>query len=201
MPTKFPCIKCSKPVKSNQKAIFCEICKLWVHFKCTSLSKAHYDFLATNVGIPFNCQKCRPLLFVADEILNAPLSNVNNSTCNDDSSTAIDLHQQSSAQITVSHSSISRVDSEPVSDKSDDEFSDAHSSDFTFESDEESDSELRGLNFNSLSTQNKASSSSRTRRPCNVNFQTIKYKYQCNICMGCCKENVQDSIQCTWCDE
>ena len=34
-----------------------------------------------------------------------------------------------------------------------------------------------------------------------IAVRSISYKYPCNICHGPCKENVQDSIQCTWCDE
>ena len=74
------------------------------------------------------------------------------------------------------------------SEASDDEFSDAHSSDFTLESDDGSDSELRGLDFNSLPTQfrvnvkNKVSRSSNTSKSSYNNYRTIKYKYPCNIC-------------------
>ena len=35
---KYPCATCSKPCQSNQKAIFCDICLLWVHLKCTKLT-------------------------------------------------------------------------------------------------------------------------------------------------------------------
>ena len=35
----------------------------------------------------------------------------------------------------------------------------------------------------------------------NTNVRTIHYKYQCGVCYGPCRENVQDSIQCTLCDE
>ena len=31
---KFPCGKCSKPVRCNQQGVFCENCKLWWHQKC-----------------------------------------------------------------------------------------------------------------------------------------------------------------------
>ena len=127
MPTKFPCIQCRKPVKSNQKSIFCEICKLWVHFKCSNLTKSHFDFLATNIHIPFNCQKCRPLPpVVADEILNTPSHIINSTSDNSNATTS---------------------NSEVFSEASDYEFSDAHSSDFTFESDEGSDSELKRFGF------------------------------------------------------
>ena len=125
MPIKYPCITCKKPVKCNQKGIFCEACKLWVHSKCTNLSKAEYDFLETNIDVPYFCQKCRPKPFVADEIHNSTTSNVNTDE-------------------------ISLVQDDTIS--SDTEFSDAHSSDFTLESadENESDSDLRGLNFSNL---------------------------------------------------
>ena len=204
MPIKFPCIQCRKPVKSNQKAIFCEICKLWMHFKCSNLTKAHYDFLATNVDIPFNCQKCRPLLSVADGILNTPSLTVDSISNAVTSSNTINTYQQLPADSSVPHSNIHN--SEIPSDASDVDFSDAHSSDFTLELEDDYDCELRGLNFNNLPPQfhknikNKASNVN-TSKFSYINYRTIKYKYTCSICQGACRENVQDSIQCTWCDE
>ena len=178
---KYPCIECKNAVKSNQLGLYCEICKLWIHFKCSNLTRAHYDFLAQNVNIPYNCRKCRPLSILADDILTTS----SNTNLLNTSSDSLSLHNNSS-------SSSSEI-----------KFSDAHSSDFSYESDDtESDSDLRGLNFASLpsyrnpNSHNKASSATKKIFP-----NPINYKYPCNICRGPCKENVQDSIQCTWCDE
>ena len=90
MPIKYPCIECKKPVKCNQLAIFCNVCEFWIHFKCSTLTKAHYDFLATNVDLPYNCHKCRPLSPIANDIpstspINVPDTNYN-SLHNDSSS-------------------------------------------------------------------------------------------------------------------
>ena len=84
---------------------------------------------------------------------------------------------------------------------SDLEFSDAHSSDFDWES--ESDDELRGQNFASLPAQSVSSFNTRVEKSHlpRIGLRTINYKYPCNVCHGPCKENVHDSIQCTWCDE
>ena len=130
MPIKYPCIECKKPVKCNQLPIFCNLCKLWIHFKCSTLTEAHFDFLATNVDLPFNCHKCRPLPQIADGIPStSPIINVEPNT-NYNS-----LHNDSSSTLS-----------------SDIEFSDADSSDFSFEStnENECDSDLRGLDFTSL---------------------------------------------------
>ena len=65
---KFPCIKCAKPVKSNQKGIECGICFKWVHFKCTNLTKDEYDSLETNANMPFYCLNCKPGIPFTDVI-------------------------------------------------------------------------------------------------------------------------------------
>ena len=36
-PVKYPCGKCSKPVKRNQRGIYCEDCTYWYHIKCIDL--------------------------------------------------------------------------------------------------------------------------------------------------------------------
>ena len=57
---KYPCIKCSKPVKNNQKGLECNVCSKWLHFKCTDLTEAQYEFLEQNVDAPFYCLLCKP---------------------------------------------------------------------------------------------------------------------------------------------
>ena len=187
---KYPCIECKKPVKWTQLGIYCEICELWIHFKCSNLSKSHYDFLQTNVGIPYNCQKCRPLFSVPDEISNNSSNPVVDRALSDYSN-ANDINNNSSLQ----------GDTSIIS--SDCEFSDAHASDFTLESVNEvdSDSDLRGLNFAGLPVHHESCSKVTMKSHVPIGVRTVNYKYPCNICLGPCKENVQDSIQCTWCDE
>ena len=182
MPIKYPCIECKKPVRCNQLGILCDICKLWIHFKCTNLTKARYDFLATNINLPYNCHKCSPLPHIADEILPTSSNNVEAPNANN-----IPSHNDSFCS-------------------ADTEFSDAHSFDSSFESIDENESGLRGLNFASLPCQPRsnpdamASSISKTTTQ-RIIPRSVNYKYPCNICRGACKENVHDSIQCTWCDE
>ena len=65
---KYPCVKCSKPVKTNQKGIECNICMKWIHLKCTKLSIAQYDYLEGNNDTPFLCYICNPewVCFIPD---------------------------------------------------------------------------------------------------------------------------------------
>ena len=57
---KYPCVKCLKPVKTNQKGLECDTCNKWVHFKCTNLTEAQYSYLEVNGNIPFYCLVCEP---------------------------------------------------------------------------------------------------------------------------------------------
>ena len=42
MPVKKPCKICSKPVKCNQKFMFCTACNTWLHRKCTNMTEAEH---------------------------------------------------------------------------------------------------------------------------------------------------------------
>ena len=168
---KYPCIECTNPVKSNQRGLLCNTCNMWVHLKCTNLTKMQYDFLELNEDIPFFCLKCssNPTYAVQmpeDAILNNSSSSLNSSIY----------------------------------------FSPAHDSDFETECDDESVTDSRGLNFDSLPTHKAQHSSSKAldmiassskRIPCH----TRNFKFPCVVCFGPCRENCQDSICCTLCDE
>ena len=43
MVVRYPCTCCNKPVRKNQKALVCTMCKKWVHITCGRVSKAKYD--------------------------------------------------------------------------------------------------------------------------------------------------------------
>ena len=180
---KYPCIKCCKPVKSNQKGFKCNICDKWIHFKCTNLTLTQYDFLEVNEDTPFFCLICKPRPSYADLIF----ENINASNNNDvsNSSTLPDNNNDNDTP----NSSLY--------------FSSAHSSDFEYIDD--SDTDDRGLNFESLSICTNNHNQTKTKKR-NVNLgqlpiQTRNYKYPCVICLGACRDKCQDSICCTLCDE
>ena len=80
--------------------------------------------------------------------------------------------------------------------------SSAHSSDFEYV--EDSDSDSRGLNFTCLPVKNNVPSNSNKRTSSKSMYDSVQirnYKYPCLICYSPCKANVQDSICCTLCDE
>ena len=101
---KYPCIECKGPVKTNQKGIECNTCKLWVHLKCTNLTEAQYDFLENNENLPFYCCICqiRPsytdLIFENTEIS----ANLITSLLNDSSSDLSSAHSSDFEYITDS---------------------------------------------------------------------------------------------------
>ena len=166
---KYPCLNCTKPVKTNQKGLECNICTKWVHFKCTELNELQYDYLEQNLDVPFYCLGCKPRLLYSDLIF----------------------------ENTDFYSDTDQNDSSLSSD-----FSSAHSSDFEF-IDTESDFESRGLNFESLPVQNNSQANTKKRNTNKkyIPVQARNYKYPCLVCHSPCKDNVQDSISCTLCDE
>ena len=42
---QFPCSVCGKSVKSNEKAVFCNLCYLWSHCRCNGVSDLQYNTL------------------------------------------------------------------------------------------------------------------------------------------------------------
>ena len=58
-PVRFPCIGCTKPVKSNQMALQCDFCDHWIHRKCTNplMSEHVYNQLGQSTD-NFYCHKC-----------------------------------------------------------------------------------------------------------------------------------------------
>lgn len=55
-PPKFPCVICSKSVRSNSKAIECDFCLEWTHLKCTNVT---YSLTERNeIDIKFTCARC-----------------------------------------------------------------------------------------------------------------------------------------------
>ena len=66
---KHPCIVCiTKPVKTNQKGLLCNMCKKWLHLKCTDLNDRQYEYLETHIELPFYCLLCKPRPHYADFI-------------------------------------------------------------------------------------------------------------------------------------
>ena len=50
------CSVCLKLVRYNQKK-YCDICNIWVHFKCTNLTLCDFNQLVTTNDL-FYCQRC-----------------------------------------------------------------------------------------------------------------------------------------------
>ena len=57
MVQQFPCVRCSKCVKANQKALLCTSCHNWVHISCSGISAERYDDPNEHF-ISWECSKC-----------------------------------------------------------------------------------------------------------------------------------------------
>ena len=62
MPIKNPCSVCKFIVQNNHKAIYCDICHLWTHLKCTPFSHDEYNALS-NSSESWFCPPCTSALF------------------------------------------------------------------------------------------------------------------------------------------
>ena len=81
----FPCKFCNNSCKRNQNSIFCEVCQLWVHLKCTALSIHQFKDYASN-SLPYFCSSC-----LSENLpLNALEPIDHGELCDDDSYLSID---------------------------------------------------------------------------------------------------------------
>ena len=203
---KYPCVKCSKPVKINQKGLECNNCYKWVHFKCTNLTEAHYTYLEVNSNIPFYCLACKPdwVCSFSDDFI-CSFTNLNcpaPTDCNIPDN--LDPNHTIPSPSLPNNIDTTQKSSEPISSTSQNDLSfltennpnstfdslSAHSSDFEYADD--SDSELRGLNFKSLPVRH-TSNHKKKIPPSQFKFsRTINYKFPCLVCLSPCKANIHD---------
>jgi len=62
------CLDCSKPGKSNQKGVFCDSCRRWVHAKCAKLSENDFHALGISNDSWF-CALCLQTIFPFNRIV------------------------------------------------------------------------------------------------------------------------------------
>ena len=54
---KDKCSVCNKTVSINHKAVYCDICKTWVHIKCNYIDNKTYQYLQ-NSDDEWYCLSC-----------------------------------------------------------------------------------------------------------------------------------------------
>jgi hypothetical protein len=56
---KYPCVSCHKAVRSNSKAIECDICTSWTHLKCSDINVSTYnECVSAGKDLNFVCKTC-----------------------------------------------------------------------------------------------------------------------------------------------
>ena len=59
-PIRFPCGKCNRAVRSNQRGICCDQCDRWFHIRCSNISNDDYTLLSNN-SETWVCLSCTSL--------------------------------------------------------------------------------------------------------------------------------------------
>ena len=72
---QFPCVLCSKCVKTKQKALLCTSCQKWVHISCSGISTKQYNDTSEQF-LDWECAKCI-LRHLPNYIVNNSESEVN----------------------------------------------------------------------------------------------------------------------------
>ncbi len=86
---KYPCGKCQKPVKSNQKGICCDVCDFWFHIKCINMSNNIYNAHINKPDLSWICTSCAVPFMFSDSFFSDSDSSHNDSSVSED----IDLAQ------------------------------------------------------------------------------------------------------------
>ena len=55
---RYPCSICCLPVRRNQKALLCDLCKLWCHCKCSGVNNEAYLYYQQISHFTWNCSHC-----------------------------------------------------------------------------------------------------------------------------------------------
>ena len=104
-----PCVRCSKCVKANQKALFCTSCRNWVHISCSEISVKSYDDPNEHF-VNWECSRCL-LNHLPNYIVNNSESDVDDSnnidpSCKSDENISLKYDQLSSKGIKFVHLNI-----------------------------------------------------------------------------------------------
>ena len=66
---QFPCSVCGKPVKNNEKAVYCDLCNLWSHCKCNGVTDLHYEALKIEPDyVTWACKTCISLALPCSDL-------------------------------------------------------------------------------------------------------------------------------------
>ena len=214
---KYPCIVCGNCVRERvQNSIRCTYCKLWVHLKCTTLTKAQFDFHNKNENQPYKCVKCQHANPPSSPTLPSPnpstpsTSNLSNRIPypnDDDNITTPILNPTTITPNTDEPKTTETAETSIIEDPDETTLStnmSCHSSDFDYVTDSDNDNESRGLNFEAIpstSKNKKIPKSYTTTTRSYLTIKTRKYKYPCSVCQSPCLGNErQNSICCVICD-
>ena len=74
---KFPCRICRKNVHDKDKAVQCDLCKLWIHIKCNNLNYLDYRYLQT-CDESWYCIECCSTIFPLNSLSSVVTSTDNN---------------------------------------------------------------------------------------------------------------------------
>lgn len=69
-PVRFPCRRCDRPVKCNQKGIQCDVCYDWLHVRCINMSESQSTIFWVTLILPGAVQTagvkpCSTMMLVA----------------------------------------------------------------------------------------------------------------------------------------
>lgn len=67
-PIRYPCTVCGKSVKSNQKALSCDVCQEWSHANCAGVDDSLYCKLQSVAHFSWQCPSCLFTVLPSDEV-------------------------------------------------------------------------------------------------------------------------------------
>ncbi|VDH90354.1 Hypothetical predicted protein [Mytilus galloprovincialis] len=63
------CPTCENLCSSDDKAVECEICNKWLHYKCENLTDKEVDEIENDLTLQYNCNSCKTLKTLQSDLL------------------------------------------------------------------------------------------------------------------------------------
>ncbi|VDI37463.1 Hypothetical predicted protein [Mytilus galloprovincialis] len=105
------CPTCENLCSSDDKAVECEICNKWLHYKCENLTVKEADEIENNLSLQYNCNSCKTLKSLQSDLLVSQLKHAPENTGIQPTTSIRSRSENSDTSTNLSHPTV--LDSTP----------------------------------------------------------------------------------------
>ncbi|CAG2247185.1 unnamed protein product [Mytilus edulis] len=105
------CPTCENLCSSDDKAVECEICNKWLHYKCENFTVKEADEIENNLSLQYNCNSCKTLKSLQSDLLVSQLKHAPENTGIQPTTSIRSRSENSDTSTNLSHPTV--LDSTP----------------------------------------------------------------------------------------